>query len=61
MNNHLYIVPKQAKLDLESSKMRWRFGFRHRPLRSLRRSSRPPNREGTPNYECLATPLTQTM
>jgi len=26
MNNHLNILPKQAKFDLKSSKMRWRLG-----------------------------------
>ena len=26
MNSHLNILPKQAKFDLKSSKMRWRLG-----------------------------------
>src|SRR6218665_579934 len=45
MNNHINILPKRAKFYLKSSKTR---------CGSLRRSPRPPNREGTPtrNY-CL--------
>ena len=28
MNNHLNILPKQAKFNLKSSQMRWRLGPR---------------------------------
>jgi len=27
MNNHLNMLPKQAKFDLKCSKMRWRLGI----------------------------------
>ena len=38
MNNHLNILPKQAKFDLKSSQMRWRLGLRLRPLRDSQQS-----------------------
>ena len=54
MNNHLNILPKQAKFDLKSSKMRWR----GTPPDDLRRSSDPLIvRENAPHQEFLATPL----
>src|SRR6218665_1449159 len=31
MNNHLNMLPKQAKFDLKCSKRRWRLGLRPRP------------------------------
>src|SRR6218665_2175670 len=47
MKNHLNILPKLASFDLKCSKMRWRLGLRPRPrCGSLRRSPRPPSREG---------------
>src|SRR6218665_1305533 len=47
MNNHLNMLPEQAKFDLKCSKMRWRLGLRPRPhWGSLRRSPRPPSRKG---------------
>ena len=53
MNHHLNMFPKQAKFDLKCSKMRWRLG-----LGSLRRTPKPPNREGNPSHhKFLATPL----
>jgi len=42
MNFHLNILPKQAKLDLRSSKLRWRLEAPPQtPLGSLRRSPYP--------------------
>jgi len=42
MNNHLNMLPTQAKSDLKCSKMRWRLGLCPRPRwGSIRRSPNP--------------------
>ena len=47
MNNHLNMLPKQAKFDLKCSKMRWRlYMLRPRSRRVDYGSSKPRNREG---------------
>ena len=49
MNKHINMLLKQAKFDLKCFKMRWRLVLRPSPRwGSLRRSSKPPNREGKP-------------
>ena len=47
MNNRFNMLPERTSFDLKCSKVRWRLGLRPRPRwGSLRRSPRPPNREG---------------
>ena len=59
MNNHLNMLPKQAKFDRKCSKMRWRLGLRPRPRWGT--YDVPPNplivRENPSHYKFLATPL----
>ena len=55
MNNHLNMLPKQAKFDLKCSKMRWR----QTPLGELTTPNPNPLivRENPSHYKFLATPL----
>src|SRR6218665_380408 len=59
MNNHLNMLPKQAKFDRKCSKMRWRLGIRPRPCWGT--YDVPPNplivRENPSHHKFLATPL----